>query len=115
MEYAIINLTFPIVVKEIEDILHDYPKYPYQVAFSIHKMRQNLIAHVMSQIPNQYTVVEVPHQLTKTPDRLYSPLQERLDRESIIHKSILHILRKNSDWIDNESFKTPQPEWMQLN
>lgn len=56
MAYRLINLTLPFVIEQVQDILDDYPERPYQVAFSIHELRQKLIAHVLSQIPNRYTV-----------------------------------------------------------
>lgn len=98
MGYKIANLTLPMVTEEVEEILQDYPRYPYQVAFSIHKLRQLLIAAVLSQIPNEYTVIEDTEELSIQHQNYHSPLQKRLHREMIIRQSIVDILRKNAEW-----------------
>jgi len=36
MSHTLINLTLPIVIEEIENVLDEYPENPYQLAFSIH-------------------------------------------------------------------------------
>jgi len=95
MTYELINLTLPFVTKQVQNILADYPEHPYQVAFSTHELRQKLIAHVLSQIPNCYTVEgvkEPPKDLMLYP----SSLEQRLYMETLIRGSILHLLRENA-------------------
>jgi hypothetical protein len=36
--------------------LDEYPEHPYQLAFSISELRQQLIAHILNHIPNRYAV-----------------------------------------------------------
>ncbi len=98
MGYKIANLTLPLVMEEVEEVLQEYPRYPYQAAFSIHKLRQLLIAEVLSQIPNEYTVIEETEELSIEPKTLPSPLQKRLHREMVIRQSILDVLQKNAEW-----------------
>lgn len=99
MPYELINLTLPLVIKQVQDILDDYPEHPYQVAFSLHELRQKLIAHVLSQIPNRYIVEDV-QELSTDPKLLYpSSLEQRLHVENLIRGSILHLLRENADRI----------------
>jgi hypothetical protein len=99
MSYALINLTLPIVVQEIENVLDDYPEYPYHSAFSIHELRQKLIAHVLSHVPNRYAVEGIQELPSSLKVRHTSPLAERLNTEMIIRAGILHILRENADWL----------------
>ncbi|MBW4639606.1 MAG: hypothetical protein KME05_15515 [Gloeocapsa sp. UFS-A4-WI-NPMV-4B04] len=47
MPHELINLTLPVVVAQIENILEDYPESPYQLAFSLPELRHKLIAHVL--------------------------------------------------------------------
>lgn len=101
MAYEIINLTLPIVMQEIEYTLNEYAKFPYQVVFSLPKMRQKLVAHVLSQIPNKFTIVEDLGELSIEYNSLYIPLQERLHTEKIIRQSIIDILQKNWEWISS--------------
>jgi len=102
MPYELINLTLPIVIEETDNILQEYPTYPYQVSFSIHEMRQKLIAHILSEIPNYYTVegTALPPKKSKA---LYRTLEQRLYLEDVIRESILHILQENTDWLSHNT------------
>ncbi|MFB2937445.1 hypothetical protein ACE1B6_19530 [Aerosakkonemataceae cyanobacterium BLCC-F154] len=66
MEKQLFNLTLPIVIEEIENILATYPISPYQKLFSVNGLRQDLVAYVLSRVPNKYAVLEAtetfPHQ-----------------------------------------------------
>jgi hypothetical protein len=95
------------VIKEVEDILQYYPEHPYQVAFSLQELRQKLIAHVLSQIPNYYTILEKAEELPEDPSFLYSSLEEEECLESLICDSIVFVFRENADWI---SRNIPQRE-----
>ena len=92
MSHELINLTLPTVIQEIENVLSEYPVHPYQSAFSIHELRQQLIAHILSQIPNRYAVQWVQEPLKKPKARCSSPIKERVYMETVVHGSILHIL-----------------------
>lgn len=99
MSPELINLTLPVVIANIENVLEDYPEYPYQVAFSLPELRQRLLAHVLTHTPNCYTVAGEKLTL-KTPKFPYpSSMQERIQMENLIHGGILHILRENAEWV----------------
>ena len=99
MSYELINLTLPLVVTEIENALDDYPQSPYQIAFSLPEMRQRLLAHVLTHIPNRY-VVQGEKLTLKEPKFLHpSPIHERVQMENLIHGGILHLLRENTEWV----------------
>jgi hypothetical protein len=101
MTYPLIKLTLPIVIKKIEYVLDEYPEYPYQLAFSIYKLRQQLIVHILSLIPSHYAVEGDPGIISNLKGRYFSPLEEQLQLqlEMVVHGSILHILSENSDWL----------------
>lgn len=99
MSHTIVNLTLPVVLREIDNVLEDYSEYPYQVIFSVEEFRQKLIAHVLSNIPNRYTVIEDLQAPQKDANFLYSPITERLRMENLIRGGILHILRENADTV----------------
>jgi|ERR687885_972184 hypothetical protein len=99
MNKQIINLTLPVVIEEIENILATYPTYPYQQAFSAAGLRQDLVAYVLSRVPNQYAVVEET-QSSSNPTLLpcYST-QRLLDIEHWIHLGIrdfLHVYNRSN-------------------
>jgi hypothetical protein len=99
MSYELINLTLPLVITEIENVLEDYPQFPYQIAFSLPEMRQRLLAHVLTHIPNRY-VVQGEKLTLKEPKFLHpSPIYERVQMENLIHGGILHLLRENAESI----------------
>ena len=99
MSYELINLTLPLVITEIENVLDDYPQSPYQIAFSLPEMRQRLLAHVLTHIPNRY-VVQGEKLTLKEPKFLHpSPLQERVQMENLIRGGILHLLQENAELI----------------
>lgn len=108
MSHQIINLTLPFVLQEIESILEDYPKYPYQVTFGIEKFRQKLIAYVLSNMPNRFTVIDDSEELFKDNKFLSHPIKERLHIENLIHKGIFHVFRENADSL---SFMMPQQSY----
>ena len=87
----------PVVVAEIENVLADYPQSPYQIAFSLPEMRQRLLAHDLTHIPNRY-VVQGEKLTLKEPEFLHpSLIQERVQMDNLIHGGILHLLRQNAD------------------
>lgn len=99
MEKKLLNLTLPVVIEEIEAILETYPKYPYQQAFSLTELRQDLIAYVLSRVPNKYTVVEGTETLEKSILSLPYPSKMLLDIEHYIHlgiRDILHIYNQDN-------------------
>lgn len=99
MSHELINLTLPVVIAEIENVLEDYPEYPYQIAFSLPELRQRLLAHVLTHSPNRYTVQGEKLTL-KDPKFLHpSPVQEQVRMENLIHGGILHLLRENAEWV----------------
>lgn len=96
MSYQLINLTLPVVIAEIDNILEDYPESPYQIAFSLPEMRQRLFAYVLTHIPNRYTVQGEDLRLKESKFLHPSPMQERLQMENLIHGGILHLLQENA-------------------
>lgn len=103
--HALINLTLPTVIQEIEDVLEEYPENPYHLAFSIHELRQQLVAHVLSHVPNRYVVEGIEESTSHTKVRYASHIAERLKMETVVRSGILNILRENADYL---SRKLPQ-------
>ncbi len=105
MSYELINLTLPVVVAKIEDVLEDYPEHPYQIAFSLPELRQRLLAHVLTHTPNHYAVQGEKLTTLKDPKSLYpAPMHEQLRMENLIHGGILHLLRENAKWVSGRIY-----------
>lgn len=93
-----IRLNLQFVIEEVEDILQEYPEYPYQAAFAIPELRQKLITYVLS-LSNNHRVIENARQPLKITNYLYPSLEQRLPIEVLIRGGILHLLRENADWL----------------
>ena len=88
-----------IVFQEIENVLEDYPEYPYRTAFSIDELRRKLVNHVLSLLPKRNLDAGdllKPTAQSKSP---YRSTQERIHLNVLIRGSIIHILRENADWV----------------
>lgn len=111
MSYQIVNLTFLLVIKTIEEVLTDYPKYPYQIAFSIPYWRQHLIVYVLNQIPNRQAVIEDTSKNYEDSDYfnwLHCPLEEQLNIKELIHVGIINILQENPNWLSCQTSQEDQ-------
>jgi hypothetical protein len=95
---TIVNLTKESLIEAIESVLETYPHHPYQKAFSLDDLRQDLIAYVLNRVSNIY-IVEEP--LSQTPvhfsTSLYHSPEERWHLEGVIHQGIEYVLCKNAD------------------
>lgn len=84
------NLTALFILQEIEDVLATYPKEPYQVAFFIPYWQQKLMVY----IPNQYTVVETRHYISRSFKLLLFPVEEYFAIENFLYqKAIISLLQ----------------------
>ncbi|BAZ70457.1 hypothetical protein NIES4106_52510 [Fischerella sp. NIES-4106] len=94
MSKTIFNLTLPVVVSCIEDVLETYPHHPYQQAFSIPDLRQELIAHVLSQVSNCYVVGEEGQQSYGNFQSLICAIKDKYCIEDLIRQGIDNIMYK---------------------
>jgi Late competence development protein ComFB len=87
MPKTIVNLTMPVIVEEIENILDSYQHHPYQEAFKIPDLYQELMAYVLSRVRSRYAVAD---EGLANRSRLV-PLEEKLHIESVIYDGIQHV------------------------
>ncbi|MBW4448442.1 MAG: hypothetical protein KME22_04435 [Hassallia sp. WJT32-NPBG1] len=113
---TVVKLTPESVLGEIESVLDTYPYNPYQQAFAIPDLREELISFVLSRIPCLYSTTEdnsLPvYQLDqecllnfKLPR---SPLEQTLYLQNLIHQGISSIMKEKSDWISDRLCDTVQ-------
>jgi hypothetical protein len=114
---TVVKLTQQSVLGEIESVLDTYSYHPYQQAFAIPDLRQELIAFVLSRIPClDYTMTEGHISLPEI-DREFllnnklprSPLEQQLHVQNLIHQGIYSIFQDKSDWISDRLCETVQP------
>lgn len=90
------------VLQEIENVLNDYPEYPYQVAFSIDELRSKLVAHVLRHSSHFSSVTGNTPEPKIDAQFSYRSKSERMRLDVLIRGSILHLLRENADWISRK-------------
>ncbi|MGE5658766.1 MAG: hypothetical protein ACM37W_19390 [Actinomycetota bacterium] len=93
MAKQLLDLTLTVVINKIENILSTYPNSPYQKAFFFDELRQDLLAYVLSRVPNNYAVIEQTQPLLKQLLFPLEPRKERLDIEHYIQLVIHDILQ----------------------
>jgi hypothetical protein len=91
MQKTLVNITLAVVTEEVEIILESYPKYPYQEAFSPSGLRQDLIAYVLSRVPNKYTASDSDSVSGQTVQFRCSS-EQLLEIEDLIHTGIRDVL-----------------------
>ncbi|WP_155749443.1 hypothetical protein [Scytonema sp. UIC 10036] len=99
---TIVNLTLAAVAREIEEVLETYPHHPYQKAFSIPDLRQELTAHVLSQISNCYVVVDHTQKLFITLNSLPCSLDEKECIKDLIHREIENVWHKKEKELSHQ-------------
>jgi hypothetical protein len=98
MTRTIINLWTSAIAKEVEEVLSTYADHPYQQAFSIPDLRQELIAYVLSRTPSSYIAVE-EDSAKPISHTLQLSFEERQMLKVWIHRGIQRIFDRHSETI----------------
>jgi hypothetical protein len=101
MAKDLVNLTLPMVVGEIEQIVETYPHHPYQQAFANPDIRQELIAYVLSQIHNVYVAVEEGHASANS-ETTPALAESETHLKSFIHGGIQQVLQSHPELVGHE-------------
>jgi len=110
MTRTIVNLLELQVSKEIEEVLSTYSDHPYQQAFAIPDIRQELMAYVLSRAPGSYVVLNENDQLQLDdfPSLQPSPAEKQAIR-AWIHQGIHHTLDRFSETITKHIPESDDP------
>ncbi|MBW4561245.1 MAG: hypothetical protein KME32_08805 [Mojavia pulchra JT2-VF2] len=114
---TVVKLTQQTVLGEIESVLDTYPYHPYQQAFAIPDLRQELIAFVLNRIPcldytmfaGQNLLFEADKECLLNYKLPRGPLEQQLHLQNLIHQGISSIFQDKSDWISHHLCETVQP------
>jgi hypothetical protein len=105
MPKNLVNITLGVVTEEVEIILESYPNYPYQQAFSHSGLRQDLIAYVLSRVPNKYTAIDSGKSVSNHTVQVRCSSEQLLHIENLIHtgiRDLLHSYQKVDDRVREE-------------
>lgn len=108
MQKNLVNITLAVVTEEVEIILESYPKYPYQEAFSPSGLRQDLIAYVLSRVPNRYTALDSGEYVPGQAVQFRCSSEQLLEIEDLIHTGIRDVLHSH-DVIDYHFWEQVKP------
>jgi hypothetical protein len=111
---TVVKLTQQSVIGEIESVLDTYPYQPYQKAFAIPDLRQELISFVINRLPgfSSYTAdpdvfltkdekdQSLPYKLSR------NPLEQKLHLQNLIHQGIFSIIQQKSELISDHLCET---------
>lgn len=97
MVSTVINLNEQLVVSEVEAVLDSYPHHPYQQAFAIPDLRQELVTYVLNHLPGAGMYVAKEREWYGR----RSCTVRRLEIEKLLHQGIQAILRQRGDWISH--------------
>ncbi|MBC1220381.1 hypothetical protein GNF10_03885 [Nostoc sp. UCD121] len=114
---TVVNLTQQSVVGEIESVLDTYPYHPYQKAFAIPDLRQELIAFVLTRLPSfdgaisegRISLAEAEQGSLAYYKLPRKPLEQQLHLQNLIHQGICLIVQEKSDWINDRVCEIVQP------
>ncbi|MEB3179084.1 MAG: hypothetical protein VKL59_08670 [Nostocaceae cyanobacterium] len=106
---TVVNITQQSVIGEIESILDTYPYHPYQQAFAIPDLRQELIAYVLSRIPCLYSAVEREKVCTFNYKIPSGSIEQKVHLEHLIHQGIYSLIQEKADWISHHLAEKVQP------
>jgi len=95
MSKQLIYLTLPAIAEVIEDVLATKPYCFYQNFFVIPELEQKLIANMLRQIRDRYTVLIDDTQPSCNCSTTALSSQQWLDLKEIVQQSIYHLLQEN--------------------
>ncbi|PPJ65090.1 hypothetical protein [Cuspidothrix issatschenkoi] len=113
---TVVKLTEQSVIGEINNVLDTYPYQPYQQAFAIPDLRQELISFVIHRLPgfysdiSDYLIINNDDKINSFPHKLpRHALEQQLHLQKLIHQGISSIIRDKSDVISNYLCATVEP------
>lgn len=109
MIQTVANLTPQSVIGEIDSILDTYPYQPYQQAFAIPDLRQELINYVLNSIPYLCNTIEWEKVASVNYQSPRTGVEQKVHLEQIIHQGIYSILQEKSEWISRHLPEKVQP------
>lgn len=97
MAITLVNLTLLKVNEELENFLASYPDLVDRTTLKDKSFKPQLIAYVLSRIPNRHLVIEAENEFSiDSPIPIYST-EEQLDIEKRIYQGIFALTKKEYD------------------
>ncbi len=98
---SLLNLNLPIVTQEVESVLQTYPSHPYQRAFAIPSLKEQLVAYVLNQIPSRYRPVGSLEEALERGVISWSEVRDQKQQvQPLIHLGIVDLYQRHMQWIN---------------
>ncbi|NJO40010.1 MAG: hypothetical protein HC865_04850 [Cyanobacteria bacterium RU_5_0] len=105
MAKTMVNLTVPVIIEEIENVLETEPYCSCQQAFEKMDLRQELIGYTLSRVRSRYRMIDEGDKPSSFFNSLPTTLEERLQIEAVVRQGIQHLLHTNGDQTNHSSFQ----------
>lgn len=119
MPKTVIKLTLLIAVEEVDSFLSDCPDCLQQEFASVRELqpklskaelRQRLVNHVVSHLPNRYEMIDCTKECLEKPKMPYDTLEQGLHVEALVQDGIFQILPDSSASSRVARYQIPQFE-----
>ncbi|MBD3885678.1 hypothetical protein IFO70_28610 [Phormidium tenue FACHB-886] len=93
MSKMLMNLTMPIILEEIENVLESEPYYSqYQIA--IPDLRQKLLSYTLNHVRRRYRSIDQSEQTVAVLRSNPSSLEEHLQVEAVVRQGIQQLVQR---------------------
>ncbi|NET01282.1 MAG: hypothetical protein F6K62_18890 [Sphaerospermopsis sp. SIO1G2] len=114
---TVAKLTQEYIIGEIESVLDTYPYQPYQQAFAIPDLRQDLISFVVNRLPgfdsqlSEYGIIfsEPVEEESFNCKLSRNPLEQKLYLQNLINQGISSIIQQKAELISYHLHEEIQP------
>jgi Late competence development protein ComFB len=93
----LVNLTLLKVNEEVENFLASYPNLVDKNKLKDPTFRPNLIAYVLSRVPNRYVTIESQKESSIFPELTTYSTQEQLEIEKQIYQGVFYLTKKEQN------------------
>lgn len=97
MSKILMNLTLPIIVEEINNVLATETYYSQYRIFSVPDLRQKLISYTLNHVRTRYREIDRTVQSEQKLRSQPSSLEEHLQIEAVVREGIQQLVRKIED------------------
>jgi hypothetical protein len=105
MATQLVNLTLLKVIKEIKNILDICPTQAHKELASDLNLQQQLVAYVLSRVPNRYVAIEEEYLSLISPHSIRCSTREQIDIENLVNEGVYYLMQSEKNRITQPSYK----------
>lgn len=105
MATKLVNLTLLKVIKEIKNVLDICPTQAHQELASDPNLQQQLIAYVLSRVPNRHVAIEEEYLSLISPHSICCSTLEQLEIENLVNEGVYYLVQSEKNSFIKPSYK----------